>query len=75
MKLAAQVHNVGRNRVPAEILNRPGKLGDIDMMLIREDPEACRDNQPEPQTSGWGWLPTGTEGRRHPPRSGDSCSG
>ncbi len=39
MKLAAMVHDVGKIQVPAKILNRHGKLWDIEMKLIRERPE------------------------------------
>lgn len=43
LKLAALVHDVGKIQVPAEILNRPGKLGDLEMQRIREHPEAGKE--------------------------------
>lgn len=43
LKLAALVHDVGKIQVPAEILNRPGKLGDLEMKLIRKHPEAGKE--------------------------------
>ncbi len=43
LKLAALVHDVGKIQVPAEILNRPGKLGDLEMQLIRKHPEAGKE--------------------------------
>lgn len=35
MHLAASIHDVGKIRVPAEILNRPGKLMPLELELIR----------------------------------------
>lgn len=35
MHLAASIHDVGKVRVPAEILNRPGKLMPLELELIR----------------------------------------
>ena len=43
LKLAALVHDVGKIQIPAEILNKPGKLNDLEMRLIREHPSAARD--------------------------------
>lgn len=38
--LGAMVHDIGKIYVPAEILNRPGKLTDIEMSLIKTHPQA-----------------------------------
>lgn len=35
----AQLHNIGIIAVPAEILNRPGKLGDLQFGLIKRHPQ------------------------------------
>jgi putative two-component system response regulator len=37
--MAGAIHDIGKIRVPSEILNRPGKLTDIEMQLIRMHPE------------------------------------
>ncbi|GEM_PF-1983929 len=40
LRLAAMVHDAGKIQVPSEILNRPGQLGNLEMLLIREHPKA-----------------------------------
>ncbi|KUK93637.1 MAG: PAS domain S-box [Thermotogales bacterium 46_20] len=40
LRLAAMIHDAGKIQVPSEILNRPGKLGDLEMSLIREHPKS-----------------------------------
>lgn len=35
LRLAALVHDLGKIRLPSEILNRPGRLGDLEMSLVR----------------------------------------
>jgi len=35
LRLGAQIHDIGKIRVPAEILNRPGKLTDIEYQMLR----------------------------------------
>lgn len=35
LKLAASIHDLGKIKVPAEILSKPGRLSDIEMMLIK----------------------------------------
>lgn len=37
--LAATIHDLGKIRVPAEILSKPGKLTDVEYRLIRQHPE------------------------------------
>jgi len=39
----AMVHDIGKIYVPAEILNRPGKLTDIEMSFIKTHPQAGYD--------------------------------
>ena len=39
IELAATVHDVGKVRVPSEILSRPGRLSDAEMYIVREHPE------------------------------------
>ncbi|TFG92672.1 MAG: HD domain-containing protein, partial [Syntrophobacterales bacterium] len=34
------IHDIGKINVPAEILNRPGKLSDIEFKIIKTHPEA-----------------------------------
>ncbi len=38
--LAAVIHDLGKIHVPAEILSKPGKLSDIEFMLIKEHAQA-----------------------------------
>lgn len=41
--LAASIHDLGKINVPAEILAKPGRLSDIEMMLIHTHPQAGND--------------------------------
>jgi PAS domain S-box-containing protein len=41
--LAAVIHDLGKIHVPAEILSKPGKLSDIEFMLIKVHPQAGYD--------------------------------
>ena len=41
--LAASIHDLGKINVPAEILAKPGKLTDIEFMLIKVHPQAGYD--------------------------------
>ncbi len=41
--LAAIIHDLGKIHVPAEILAKPGKLNDIELMLIKTHPQAGYD--------------------------------
>lgn len=43
MHLAASIHDVGKVRVPSELLNRPGKLLPIEMELIRTHAQSGHD--------------------------------
>ena len=43
IRLAASVHDLGKIHVPAEILTKPGKLSDIEFMLIKTHPQAGYD--------------------------------
>ncbi len=36
LKLASLVHDVGKVHVPSEILNRPGKLSELEIRIVRE---------------------------------------
>lgn len=40
LKLAAEIHDVGKIQLPAEILSKPTGLSDIEYMLIKTHPEA-----------------------------------
>jgi len=40
LNLAAQIHDVGKINIPAEILNKPTRLTDIEFMLIKTHPES-----------------------------------
>ncbi len=39
MRLGATIHDIGKVYVPAEILNRPGKLSDAEFAIIKSHPE------------------------------------
>ena len=41
--LAAVIHDLGKIHVPAEILSKPGKLSEIEFMLIKTHPQAGYD--------------------------------
>jgi len=41
--LAGIIHDLGKINVPAEILSKPGKLSDIEFMLIKQHPQAGYD--------------------------------
>jgi PAS domain S-box-containing protein len=43
IELAAGIHDLGKIRVPAEILSKPGKLSEVEFMLIKGHPEAGYD--------------------------------
>ncbi len=43
IQLAAGIHDLGKIRVPAEILSKPGKLTDIEFMLIKAHAQAGYD--------------------------------
>lgn len=43
LRLAAQVHDIGKIHVPAEILNRPGKLTASEFGIIRSHPQVGYD--------------------------------
>ncbi len=43
IQLAASIHDLGKIQVPAEILSKPGKLTDIEFMLIKQHPQAGHD--------------------------------
>lgn len=43
IRLAAAVHDLGKINVPAEILAKPGKLSDIEFMLIKTHPQSGYD--------------------------------
>ncbi len=37
---AARLHDIGKIRVPSEILNKPGRLSQLELAMVREHPEA-----------------------------------
>ncbi|MCX6073287.1 MAG: response regulator [Campylobacterales bacterium] len=39
LSLAAQIHDVGKIQIPAEILSKPTKLGDLEFLMIQTHPE------------------------------------
>lgn len=43
IRLAGIVHDIGKIQVPAEVLNKPGKLTDLEMSLIRLHPQVGYD--------------------------------
>ena len=38
IRMAANLHDIGKIYVPAEILSKPGKLSDLEMAMVREHP-------------------------------------
>lgn len=40
LRLASQIHDLGKIQVPAEILSKPTKLSDVEFMLLQSHPEA-----------------------------------
>ncbi len=40
LQLAGQVHDLGKLRIPAEILTKPGRLTDTEVLLIKDHPQA-----------------------------------
>lgn len=43
IRLAAIIHDLGKIRIPSEILSKPGGLTDIELMLIKTHPQAGYD--------------------------------
>jgi putative nucleotidyltransferase with HDIG domain len=43
VRVAATLHDIGKIHIPAEILNKPGRLSDLEMMLIRTHPQVAYD--------------------------------
>jgi putative nucleotidyltransferase with HDIG domain len=43
IRVAATLHDIGKIHVPAEILNKPGRLSDLEMMLIRTHPQVAHE--------------------------------
>lgn len=39
LHMAATIHDIGKLRVPAEILNRPGRLDELEFQMIRKHPQ------------------------------------
>jgi PAS domain S-box-containing protein len=39
LRLAGQVHDIGKIAVPAEILSKPGRLSDMEFQLVRRHPQ------------------------------------
>lgn len=40
VRMAGTIHDVGKINVPAEILSKPGRLGDLEFRLVRTHPQA-----------------------------------
>ena len=43
LRLTAELHDVGKILIPLEILNRPGKLSELEHKMIQEHVERCHD--------------------------------
>lgn len=41
IKLAGELHDLGKIAIPIDILNRPGKLSDLEYNLIKEHSQSC----------------------------------
>ncbi len=43
IRMAAAIHDIGKITIPAEILSKPGRLGDLELGLIKMHPQAGYD--------------------------------
>jgi len=43
LTVAGRMHDLGKLKVPTEILTRPGKLSDLELQMVREHPQATYD--------------------------------
>ena len=43
VRVAATLHDIGKIHIPAEILNKPGRLSNLEMMLIRTHPQVAHE--------------------------------
>jgi PAS domain S-box-containing protein len=43
LRLTAELHDIGKILIPLEILNKPGKLSDLEIMMVQEHVERCHD--------------------------------
>ncbi|NQT75102.1 MAG: PAS domain-containing protein [Candidatus Omnitrophica bacterium] len=43
LKMSAELHDIGKILIPLEILNKPGKLSDLELKLVQEHVEKCYD--------------------------------
>ncbi len=43
LKMSAELHDIGKILIPLEILNKPGKLTELEIRMIREHVEMCHD--------------------------------
>ncbi len=41
LRMSAELHDIGKILIPLEILNKPGKLSDLELGMIREHVENC----------------------------------
>ncbi|MFO7665640.1 MAG: HD-GYP domain-containing protein [Desulfobacterales bacterium] len=43
IRMAALIHDIGKLRIPAEILNKPAKINDLEFQLVKTHPEVGYD--------------------------------
>jgi len=43
LKMSAELHDIGKILIPLEILNKPGKLSDLEIKMIQEHVKKCYD--------------------------------
>ena len=43
IRMAALIHDIGKLRIPAEILNKPSKINDLEFQLVKTHPEVGYD--------------------------------
>jgi len=43
LKMSAELHDIGKILIPLEILNKPGKLSDLELKMIQEHVKKCYD--------------------------------
>jgi HD-GYP domain-containing protein (c-di-GMP phosphodiesterase class II) len=53
LSLAAAIHDLGKNHIPAEILSKPGRLSKIEFELIKIHPQAGYDILKDVQFHWW----------------------
>jgi putative nucleotidyltransferase with HDIG domain len=43
LRMSAELHDIGKILIPLEILNKPGKLSDLELLMVQEHVKKCYD--------------------------------